>query len=227
MWPSRNGRVQTLYRHPEAQVSRVCCLLLLPLMSVWLTYGCAGSNEAPTFAEETPEVPQEEHFELAEVRGPLDSYSIQVPQGWTTEDQALPGGFLRRYYLERNGARVVQVVVRCSVDMDVETMMWQDNQIVTSLRGIYGSTETRSVSLAGVEASVVDYQVPIGVVTVEQRAVYLYREPCGWRVVLQAFGNGLRDQYAGLFQQILSTFRPNDFEVPFEHRDPYRPTPGP
>ncbi len=238
--PSLYSRAAGLRRRAVVKLARtaIWCTVAAGMTLLAAALSACGSDEAtsenpgdgqPAGPEAiTPLVSQgtpvdADSVELEEDTGALDSYTIGVPKGWVFENQPLPGGFARRYVLMKNGGREVVFQVRCTVDATVEQMMWQDQAVVTSLGGSYDASRSVEREVLGVPATQVDYELDFITAPVEQRAVYFVSKPCGWRVVLQGFGQGTRNRYADLFERVLSTFRPAEFEVPFEHRDPYRP----
>jgi hypothetical protein len=167
---------------------------------------------------------------LEEVKGPFDSYVIQVPPQWTEEKVPVPGGFGMRYVLMARDTRVVEVTLECAVGGTVDQLMKLDAAVVRGLRGQYDPTTAVDVDVGGLKAKQVDFHIVLVTAVIEQRAVYLEADPCAWKVVFHAFGQGLRAQYEPLFDRILASFRPLQFELPTPSVPPSGsqpvPTPG-
>jgi hypothetical protein len=165
--------------------------------------------------------------QLEPVTGEFGSYTIQIPQGWQTEDLRLPGGFGTRHMLMDGGFPAVQVTVRCDVDGTIDTMMWQDEQIISHLKSDYNPAGAKDIDVNGLPGKQVDYSLGLAGTVNEQRAVYVVSAPCGWRIILQTFVAGNRAAFGPLFARIVRTFEPRPFTVPFTDRDPYQPFPSP
>ncbi len=190
--------------------------------------GCASNSGTPDRAAgpETPEatpIP----FDLESVRlvptvGEFDSFRMDVPEGWEVETTRIPGGFTHEYVLKNDyGMRVAVVSVQCRVGISVDAMMAEDQRVVQGVGGRYVIGNAGNVTLAGSSGRQLDYGVSLAGVPVDYRSIYLYKEPCGWRLTLAAFGRGQFDQFLPLYYRVVATFQPAAFEVPFEDRDPY------
>jgi hypothetical protein len=167
--------------------------------------------------------------ELQAVQGRFDSYTIEIPEGWVAEDAPAPDGFSRRYILDHGQGPVAQISVRCSIGADAETLIWQDNQIATNFDALRASFELHQavdVTVGGLEGRQVDFSIGLPGGTIEQRAVYLDGDQCGWRMALWVMGLRGRDQYAPLFERVLDSFEVRPFDAP-PAMEPIRPTPTP
>lgn len=162
---------------------------------------------------------------LEPVEGQLESYTISIPEGWQAEESPRPDGFARRYILDRGEGPIAQILVRCAVGADAETLMWQDSTVTENfdaLRASFDRAGARDVTVGGLEGTQADFDVGLPGGTIEQRAVYLNGDPCGWRLALWTFGRGSRNHYAPLFERVLASFEPQPFDSP-EFREPLRP----
>lgn len=166
---------------------------------------------------------------LTPVSGEFDSFTVEAPSGWSAQSSRIPGGFVNEYVLENeHGTRVAVLSVQCRVGLQVDEMMTEDQKVVHGVGGRYVKATATALNYVGTTAQQLDYSVSLAGIPVNYRSIYVYREPCGWRVTLAVFGAGLFDQYLPLFYRFASTFQPAQFEVPFDDRDPYagqsRPT---
>lgn len=145
--------------------------------------------------------------------GLFNTFTIDAPAGWTTEDVRLPGGFGRRYVLTLNGTRTAQISINCQSDATIDAMVQQDSAIVTHLGGTFGST-LKDVTVGGIPGKEGQYTVPLGSTgTVggpdqQTRVIYLIGSKCGWHILLQTFGAGLA-RYNAEFDAALATFKPS------------------
>ena len=67
--------------------------------------------------------------------------------------------------------------------------MAADNKTITGAGGQYPTRESKPVMAGGLSGTQTDYSVPI-VGGIETRALYLAGTKCGWRILLQTFGEG-------------------------------------
>jgi len=148
-------------------------------------------------------------FQLEPVTGEFDSYIIQIPQGWQTEEIAAPGGFIRRYVMFQSDTRtrMASITLRCEPGAAVDLMMQEDAKVVDSVNGKYGLGGTKDVRVANLSGKQTDYTVTAGA-PVASRVVYLGGASCGWRILFQVFGGGELQPYAQLFDKMLATFQP-------------------
>jgi hypothetical protein len=145
-------------------------------------------------------------FQLQTVTAGPDTFSIDVPTDWKSEDIAAPAGFGKRYYLEQDGNRTAQVTVRCQYGATIDTMTSADAALVQGLKGQFNLSKATAVSVGALEGKQVDFALVFGGTLSEQRGVYVEAPPCGWRITLQTFGAGRREQYGALFDRLLATF---------------------
>jgi hypothetical protein len=165
---------------------------------------------------------------LTPVSGEFDSFTVEAPSGWVAQSSRIPGGFVHEYVLENeSGTRVAVLSVQCRVGVQVDEMMTADQKVVQGVGGRYVKATATALNYVGTTARQLDYSVSLAGVPVNYRSIYVYREPCGWRVTLAVFGPGLFDQYLPLFYRFASTFQPAEFEVPFDDRDPFASQPRP
>ncbi len=139
--------------------------------------------------------------------GPSDTYRIDVPSGWQHEDPAAPGGYQRRYYYAVGDVRQAAIAVWCQPGRSIDQMMSEDNLAVGGRKGQYGIGAASSITIAGLNGRVVDYDVSPAGVQIEARTVYLASNPCGWRIVLYAYSQGGRDRWARLFERVAQSFQ--------------------
>lgn len=227
----RRELLGTFRRARRPWIGLVVCVVAFIVLGSSCSQGDELASTEPTGGDSPTAVlppvlrlPEElvpEELPLVTVQGELESYQIQMPAGWQTEDLRLPGGFLRRYIYKDGPNALVQFVVRCTVGAPVEGLIAQDYRLISSLGGRYRPESAVDVGLGPLTAKLVDYDLASGGLLVEQRAYYLYSEPCGWRLVLQSFVPGGRERFAALFDKVVQTFEPRRFDVPFTDRDPY------
>lgn len=196
----------------------------LAMVALAASWAC-GSDGSPSASVPTPR-PTPTPFEASRVdferaTGAFDSYTIEVPAGWTVEDTRFAGGFGQEFVLNHEGTRVAAIMVLCRVGATIESMMDQDQKVVHGLHGNYIKASAVQVVVAGTAARQLDYNVGLAGIPVNYRSVYLAREPCGWRLTLATFGAGLFDQYLPVFERAIASFEPKSFEVPFSDRDPF------
>ncbi len=139
--------------------------------------------------------------------GPKNTYRIDVPQGWQHEDPTAPGGYQRRYFLTVGDVRQASIGVWCQPGKTIDQMMAEDNLSVGGRRGRYGIGAAPSITIAGLNGRVVDYDVSPAGVQIEARTIYLASNPCGWRIVLYAYSQGGRDRWAQLFERVAQSFQ--------------------
>ncbi|HXF52251.1 MAG TPA: hypothetical protein VNM43_11275 [Dehalococcoidia bacterium] len=193
---------------------------------------CADQQHAASGGEErndttnsvNTELPDPQSLSWQSTVGQFESFEVQVPAEWLVEHERLPGGFMDRYILMKGKARIVQFAARCAVGASVADMIWQDSQIVNHLDGSFGVTGTRDIPVGGAMGKMLDYKLSFGGIPAEYRAVYFESPPCGWRLLLQAFGDGVKERFAPAFEHFVDTFVPRAFEPPFPDHDPYVPT---
>lgn len=193
-------------------------------VAVAASWAC-GSDRPAQIGVPTPR-PTPTPFDASSVQyeratGQFDSYSIDVPAGWTPETTRFAGGFAQDYVLNDEGTRVAAIIVHCRVGATVESMMDQDQKVVHGVHGDYVKANAVQRVVDGVSARQLDYHVSLAGVPVNYRSVYLSREPCGWRLTLATFGAGLFEQYLPVFERAVTSFEPRSFEVPFSDRDPF------
>ena len=139
--------------------------------------------------------------------GPKNSYRIDIPSGWEHEDPVGPGGYMRRYFFAVGDVRQVAITVRCENGRSIDDMMNEDNLAVGGRRGQYGIGAAPTVTIAALNGRAVDYDVSPGGSTVEAHTIYLASNPCGWRIVLQAYSLGGRDRWMPLFEKVAQSFQ--------------------
>lgn len=163
-------------------------------------------------------------FGLQDVAGEFESYVIAVPRGWRVEDTRTAGGFGRKYVFEQDGVQTVTLSVQCNVGATIEDMIWLDGQMVRGIHGRYDPNEAVDFRIGELSGKRVDYSVPFVTFGVDHRTYYLEHDPCGWRIDFITLGQGAREHYASLFEQVVKSFRPQSFVPPFSDRNPYLPS---
>ncbi|TAK60636.1 MAG: hypothetical protein EPO22_09110 [Dehalococcoidia bacterium] len=139
--------------------------------------------------------------------GPLNTYRIDIPQGWQHEDPGAPGGYERRYYYTVADVRQAAITVWCQPSKTIDQMMSEDNIAVGGRKGTYGVGAAPTATIGGLSGRIVDYNVDPAGVPIEARTLYLTSSSCGWRIVLYAYSRGGRDRWAPLFERVAQTFR--------------------
>jgi hypothetical protein len=225
-------------------VKRFGALALVSVVIVALGAACGDGDglsdederatAAAIIAEGLPTEAEPPDFDPATIdlrprEGQFDSYTIEIPEGWVEVDAPAPDGFSRRYMLDHGQGPVAQVAVRCSIGADAETLIWQDSQIAANFDALRASFELHQavdVTVGGLEGQQVDFTIGLPGGTIEQRAVYLDGDQCGWRIALWVMGLRGRDQYVPLFERVLDSFEVRPFDAP-QAMEPIRPTPTP
>lgn len=182
----------------------------------------AESTPSPPFRP--PALIDPDSFELREVAGQFDSYTIDVPSEWAGEDLRTPGGFGQRYVMEQDGVQTVIATVRCEVGATLDDMMWLDGQITRGLNGQYVPEDAAEVTMGTLRGRRVDFSIPFVSFGIDHRTYYFHVDPCGWRIDFQTLGTGLREHYSRLFERIVASFHPEPFSPPFDDRNPYLPS---
>lgn len=199
----------------------VGALAVVALAASWACGSEEASNTSVPTPRPTPTPFDASRVEFERATGAFESYTIDVPAGWTVEDTRFAGGFGQEFVLNHDGTRVAAIMVHCRVGTTIESMMDQDQKVVHGVHGTYIKASAVQVVVAGLPARQLDYNAALAGIPVNYRSVYLSREPCGWRLALATFGAGLFEQYLPFFERAVASFEPKSFEVPFSDRDPF------
>jgi hypothetical protein len=174
--------------------------------------GAASGSPSPAVAP-TPAGPGS--FQLQPDDSANTAFSIQFPVGWQAENVVVPGGFARRYFTTRDGARTVAITVRCAPGETIASLSKLDASLVGgTLHGQYNLAGLTSVTAGGLQGQTTDYTVPLGSTgdpngqQQESRVLYLQGTSCAWQILLQTFATGQRQVYSALFDAVLATFQP-------------------
>lgn len=137
--------------------------------------------------------------------GPSNQYRIDVPAGWEQEGIVAPG-LGRRYVLNNDGVRIVAVSVICALNRSIDDMIAEDSDSIGQRGGTFGIGPVVPVTVGGLPGKMIDF-LSGGLNPVEGRTIYFASARCGWRLSLQPFVAGGREQFSRLFERVAQSFQ--------------------
>lgn len=144
---------------------------------------------------------------LAEYYSPDRGYSVGYPEGWE-EVEALSGPDFAVFSWTLDGRPMAQLTIMCNEgeNQTLSSLMQQDSAVLRRVGGTRLSDPV-PIEVAGAEGKLVTSAHRIGTIAIEQAKAYAVAGECGWRIGLDAYGEGSLQSFLPLFERIVASFR--------------------
>jgi hypothetical protein len=147
---------------------------------------------------------------MVDYESPGGLFAVKYPEGWRVDSGGLAGA--GAMFTWQSGpipsARVTVSCTQTAGATTYEDLLAQDAALIGRFGNI-ASAGLADVEVGGVTGKRLRFFTNVqGILYVEQDMVYAIVGDCAWRLQLQSWGQGTIDQYSGLFEQMVASFRP-------------------
>jgi len=196
-------------------------LFLVPLLLVAALGASCGGGAVEQAATPTVSAPapsprptsalptMEPNVSLVDYESPGGLFAVKYPAGWRVDSWGVAGA--GAVFTWQSGpipfARVTISCTHTTGEITYDDLLAQDAAMLGRFGNI-ASAPPVDVEVGGVTGQRLRFFTNAQGVYVEQDMVYALVGDCAWRLQLQSWGEGTIDQYTGLFEEMVASFRP-------------------